>query len=307
MKFYVLALLFILTGCCHKSVHPNKSGYLSFDQGKIYYETYGKGEPIIVLHGGPGQGHNHLLPQMLELAKHNQVTFYDQRGCGKSTDTPYDKKYISHAQFIEDLDALRKSLGYEKVTLLRHSYGGLLSMKYAIKYPEHVKSMILVSTSPATLKGNQIFMQNYAKNVVKVKGAIDPTKELSDKEKYDVALMTKQMTALSSIYFYNPEKAKEETVYFTQDSLKGFWKTLDIFLPEYTTKQFDLRPELAKLTIPTLIIHGDHDIIPLSTAKEIHVAMSTSKLDIIKDCNHNPFIEKPKEFFGAIDEFMRKD
>ena len=302
--FIILILLPLLAACSHRSTQPNKSGYLDFDQGKIYYETYGNGEPIIVLHGGPGQGHDYFLPQMLELAKHYQVTFYDQRGCGKSTNTPYDKKYISHEQFIDDLDALRKVLGYKKVTLFGHSYGGLLSMKYAIKYPGHVKSMILVDSSPSTLSGNLLFMKEYGARIATVKGVVDPTKPLADAEKYNVALMTKQMMALSPIYFYDPEKAKEQTMYFTKESLKGLWKTFDILLPLYTTQQFDLRPDLAKLTMPTLIIHGDHDIIPLSTAKEIYEAMPRSELVIIKDCNHNPFIEKPNEFFAAIDKFL---
>ena len=307
MKHITLLILIsisFLTGCSHQATHPTKSGYLDFDQGKIYYETYGKGEPIIVLHGGPGSSHNYLLPQMLKLAEHNQVTFYDQRGCGKSTDTPYDKKYISHAQFVDDLDALRKALGYEKITLLGHSYGGLLSMKYAIKYPDHVKSMILVDPSPSTLAGNMAFMKEFSKRIVSVKRAVDPTKELSDKEKYDVALMAKQMKALSSMYFYNPEKAKELTMYCTQDFLKGYWKTFDILWPLYTTEQFDLRPALAKLTIPTLIIHGDHDIIPLSTVNETHSAIPKSELVVIKDSDHYTYIEKPKEFFDAIDEFL---
>ena len=308
MKHITLLILIsisFLTGCCHKHTHPIKSGYLDVDQGKIYYETYGKGEPIIVLHGGGGGlSHDYLMPQMLELATRYQVTFYDQRGGGKSTNTIYDKKYISDEQFIEDLDALRKSLGHEKVTLLGHSYGGRLSMEYAIKYPEHVKSMILADTSAATLQGNKDFFDEFNKRTEHLNHTFATLRESPKFAAMDLDIMHEFFRTTFSEYFYDKTKANQLTLRLTKDSVQGFWKTQNIMMADYATKKFDLRPSLAKLTIPTLIIHGDHDIIPLSTPQEIHAVMPTSKLVIIKDCDHFPFVEKPKEFFDAIDEFL---
>ena len=296
MKHILLLILIpLLTACSH-----NKSGYLNFDQGKIYYETYGKGEPIIVLHGGTGMSHDLLMPHMLALTKDHKVTFYDQRGSGKSTNTIYDEKHISDEQLVKDLDALRKSLGYEKVILLGDSYAGRIVMEYAIAHPEHVKSMILSNTSAATLRGNKAFVDGY------YKASKDQDKEFEAlAQDPDTNRMWRNYFKLIfSVYFYDKTKLEQLKLPSTDEAINGYHKTYAIIFKDYYTKPFDLRPELAKLTIPTLVIHGDHDLIPLFVAKEIHAAMPVSELVIIKDSGHFTFIEKPNEFFGVINEFL---
>lgn len=87
-------ILFALTRCNsvqdknalsnHLQVYSSKSGYISVESGKLFYQRFGKGDPIIIVHSGPGLDHGYLLPQMLELAKDHALIFYDRKGSGRS-------------------------------------------------------------------------------------------------------------------------------------------------------------------------------------------------------------------------------
>lgn len=151
-------MLCVLVGCANPNKQPN-SGYVAVDQGKLFYQSVGAGStPIIVLHGGPGMlDSSSLMPQMLELAKNQQVIFYDQLGSGKSSETKMGTNYFTTTQFVKDLEALRRSLGFKKFIIVGHSWGGLLAMNYAIQHPEHVSGLILMSTAPADYKGQLAF------------------------------------------------------------------------------------------------------------------------------------------------------
>lgn len=101
--------------------------FIKTNDAQIFCRVFGKGEPIIVVHGGPGLSQDYLLPQMAKLAQTNLVIFYDQRGCGLSTGA-INEDSIQIKTFVDDLEAIRKSFGYKKVTVLGHSWGGFLAM-----------------------------------------------------------------------------------------------------------------------------------------------------------------------------------
>ncbi len=80
----------------------------------------------------------------------------------------------------------------------------------------------------------------------------------------------------------------------------------EIFEKTFLASRYDLRPHLKKITVPTLIIHGDYDPIPIWTAKEIRNTLPNSTLVILKECGHFPYIEQPKRFFREVNQFMEK-
>ena len=81
-------------------------------------------------------------------------------------------------------------------------------------------------------------------------------------------------------------------------------RTQDIFSRTLFTTSFDLTGELKKISCPTLIIHGDKDVIPLSTVEPIHAAISGSELRVIEECGHFPYVEKPDQLFSSLDAFL---
>ncbi len=121
-------VLFVITGCnkigynniinSQQQVYSQGSGYIAVESGRLFYQRFGKGDPIIVVHSGPGLDQGYLLPQMLELAKDHEVIFYDQRGSGRSLEAGIDPKYVSSDQFAKDLESLRLELDLKKVALI---------------------------------------------------------------------------------------------------------------------------------------------------------------------------------------------
>ena len=291
----------------HQQVSLLQSGYISVESGKLFYQRFGKGDPTIVVHGGPGLDQSYLLPQMLELAKDHEVIFYDQRGSGRSLGASIDPKYISSDQFAKDLETLRLELGLKKIALIGHSWGGFLSMNYAIKYPANVSSLILVGSAPADYKGQKAFADEFNKRTHSIKHKIDPLfneKTLSalNKEQINDAYRD-----LFSVYFEEPSKVQKLTLDMSKESAIGGFNVLSLMLKTtYFTPDCNLIPALRRLTVPTLIIHGNQDIIPVDTAKTIQKAIQDSKVVYLNDCGHFPYIEKSNEFFSSIRSFLSK-
>jgi proline iminopeptidase len=124
--------------------YVNKSGHLDVGDGhKIYYEDWGnpKSFPIMHLHGGPGAGFSDSHKLIYDPAKH-RVIFHDQRGCGKSTPFASLKNNTTQA-LIADIEKLRGHFGIDKMHVAGGSWGSTLAMLYALKHPEHVKSLMM--------------------------------------------------------------------------------------------------------------------------------------------------------------------
>jgi proline-specific peptidase len=105
----------------------------------------GPATPLLVLHGGPGAGHDYL--ETLEgLADERPVVFYDQLGCGRS-DKPDDPSRWHIARFVREVDLVRDALGLDRVHLLAQSWGGWLGIEYMLGQPSGIESLVLASTS----------------------------------------------------------------------------------------------------------------------------------------------------------------
>ena len=113
----------------------------------LHYRIVGSGpDTVIVLHGGPGLQSTYLTTVLDPLAVGRALIYYDQRGRGQS-DLVADTLALTAANDVEDLEALRRSFGASRVTLVGHHWGAVLAALYAKRYPEHVKRLVLVSPS----------------------------------------------------------------------------------------------------------------------------------------------------------------
>lgn len=146
MKKAGLILLFITTlsslvaqGKIELNGIEGKSDYLQREWGKVYYEIYGKGTPLLILHGNGGsvKGKHHVIP---ELAKDFTVIAMDNRCHGKSSCPEGDLDYF---ELADDVYALMKDLGYEKYMIWGHSDGGILGLILGYKYSDKIDRMIL--------------------------------------------------------------------------------------------------------------------------------------------------------------------
>jgi proline iminopeptidase len=111
--------------------------YYPINGAKIWTVSFGKGDPLFFIAGGPG-GTHYGLRSFDSLSKTNTLVYYDGFGRGKS-DTAKTLSEYTLERDIEDLNGLRIAMGYNKINILGHSYGGLVAQGYAIKYPENVE------------------------------------------------------------------------------------------------------------------------------------------------------------------------
>ena len=100
----------------------------------LYSREIGRGEPIIVLHGGPDFDHSYLLPDMDRLSDTFRLIYYDQRGRGKSADDVQPGE-VTLTSDLDDLDRVRQHFQLESPALLGHSWGAVLALEYAVRHP----------------------------------------------------------------------------------------------------------------------------------------------------------------------------
>ena len=124
--------------------HPTGT-YAQVNGAKLWYESEGQGEPLVLVPGGPGDAHDIYHPFFSRLADSNRVIYFDAFGVGKSDRAPSPKEY-SFQRDVEDLEGLRKALGLAQMNLFGHSFGGMVAQAYALKYPQFVKRLILMDT-----------------------------------------------------------------------------------------------------------------------------------------------------------------
>lgn len=286
---------------------PNKSGIIEVDHGKLFYQGFGKGQPIVVVHGGPGLDQTYLQPQLISLSTKNEIIFYDQRGSGKSFETDIKKENINIDKFVEDLETLRKSLGIDKFILMGHSWGGLLSMKYAINYPDNLSALVLLNTAPADYNGQKAFIDEFGVRTKDIHDNIKPLFAFDDFKKLDENEISNAYRKLFSAYIFDQEKIKDLNLRFNVASAQSGFKVMEeMSKTSWLQPGIDLFPQLKKLKVPTLVLHGKQDIVPAWTAKEIHEAIPNSEITMLDDCGHFPYIEKPKEFFSSLELFLGK-
>src|SRR5580692_904356 len=140
------------------AVYPIQEGYVDAHGVLIYYKTMGSGTPLLIVHGGPGESHDYFLPYLLPLARTNKLIFIDERGSGRSEKLDDVKQYTVE-NMVSDVEEVRAALKLGKISLLGHSYGGVLAQAYALKYPEHLSHLVLASTFASTKEMNQVLQR----------------------------------------------------------------------------------------------------------------------------------------------------
>ncbi|MGL1890814.1 MAG: alpha/beta fold hydrolase [Spirochaetaceae bacterium] len=268
----------------------------------LYFKTIGKGIPIIVVHGGPGLAHNYLFTYFSQLCDQYQIIFYDQRACGLSTGDETEKD-ITMENFIEDIEGIRKAFGIDKVNLIGQSYGGLITLSYAVKYPQNMGSLLILESAAANPESDIQFELIIDKR----KSQFDKTQLSKFENELEFSnakseIMKKYFMILFKYYFFDESFLSELSLDYLTDKMVD-----KLFLSGRCIKS---DPNLLKLLpiikCPTLIIHGDYDPIPVEDIRLIHNAIVQSQFIIIKDCGHFAHIEKQSQYFNEIRKFYNK-
>lgn len=298
------------------AVYPAQQGYVDANGVIIYYVEFGHGQPLVVLHGGPGADHTYFLPWLLPLARTHRLVFIDERGSGQSERLQDVSKYTIEAM-ADDVEAVRVALNLGKIDVLGHSYGGVLAEAYALKYQEHINHLILNSTFASTRAMNAILARE--------KAAMPADKLARLNELEQAGLFGKgaiwehgrypaeyERLAWGDGYFpflygarpdanYDPAQGNAPTNW---ELYREMWGSHGEFVIDGNLKSVEYLDRLATIHLPTLIVVGDHDECDPSLSKEMHEKIAGSKLAIMPDAGHMNFIDQPEMWQKAVGGFL---
>ena len=300
-KTILILVLFAFVSVTCTDSPAVEEGFVEVTGTSLFYKTMGSGEPIVVLHGGPGFDHRQFLPYIWELAERHKVILFDQRGTGLSSG-PIDSKSISIDSFIADIEGVRNAFGIERMNLLGHSWGGILAMYYGVRHPENLRSLVLCSTA-ASFESFGEMRETYEANRLPDDAALLQEIYSSDGfQNGDPQAVERFWRIYFKPYFADQELASRLDLQFTENSIMyGNEVAGHIF---ESIGEFDLHEDLQAIRCPTLVIHGDADPMPVKYAEMIHDSIDGSELVIAEGAGHWLFVDATDTFTSSVLDFL---
>ncbi len=267
----------------------------------IHYKTFGDGQPLLILNGGPGMSSEGFIPLARELAVENQTILFDQRGTGHSIMSRLDSSTINMNLMIQDMEALRKHLEIDRWVIFGHSFGGILAAYYTAHYPENVEGIIFSSSG-----GLDLGLLDY----------VDIRSRLSELERDSLTYWNRIIAEgdtsyharlqrgkyLAPAYLYNREHIPVIAERLTQgnSTINGLiWSDLQQI-------GYDTKDDLRSFDQPVLIIQGKQDIITEETARIAENVLTNSKVVLLDKAGHYGWLDREQAYFNEIFMFLEQ-
>jgi proline-specific peptidase len=300
------------TNSAQLKCRPSQEVYMQTQEGQIpvergyhiwYRKVGGGGIPLLVLHGGPGAGHDYL--ESLEaLGEQRAVIFYDQLGCGKS-DKPDNPLLWRIERFVAEVDMVRRVLGLERIHLLGQSWGGWLAIEYMLTQPAGIVSLILASTSAS--------VPQFVAETVRLKAELPPAVRET--------LLKHETTG----DYHNPEYEEAVTEFYRRhlcrlaewpDSVQRTVANLENnqvyetmngpneFVVIGNLKDWDRTARLGEISTPTLVTVGRYDELTPACAETIHRGVRNSGMVIFEESAHLAHVEEAEKYLKVVSDFL---
>jgi len=316
MKHHLLAFLLAAAALVAQAAPLRiEQGYVDANGVLIYYEAFGHGSPLVIVHGGPGASHDYFLPYLAPLARNHQLIFIDERGSGKSQKLDDPAGYTVEAM-VEDLEAVRKDLGLGRIALFGHSYGGVLAQAYALKYQQNLSSLILCSTFFSTQRMNEVFQKQLAAMPAELRERIQKLEAAGlfghgrdyEKNRYPTDYM---IAAWGEGYFPYLYQRRPDPNYdpiangnMSWDLYREMWGSDGEYVIDGNLKSVEYEKRLPSVRVRTLITAGDHDECDPALAKEMGQLIRGSRVVILPQSGHMTFVDQPDLFIRTINDFL---
>lgn len=287
--------------------------YYTVNGARLWTVRVGSGDPIFLIAGGPGGAHPGMRSYD-SLANGHTLIYFDAFGRGKS-DTAKNVREYSLKRDIEDLEGLRKAMGFGKITVLGHSYGTVVAQGYALQYWQNVDHLILV----APFHSNAMWQENDDNSNHEIK--------TNYPEVWDTLMVIRKQGYVSSdslhqaiygrvpygfLYGYNPDNfvRRGSRPYPNPFNSKLYYQMVGKdgdFVVDSDIGTFDYRPYLKGLKMPVLILAGRYDRVAVPRmAVQYREYCPQAKFVLFEKSGHNPQVEEPAKTFKVITEFLEK-
>jgi proline iminopeptidase len=276
---------------------------------RIYFDVEGAGlvpeGPVMrerpqamVIHGGPGGDHSGFKPSFSPLAARMQLVYFDHRGQGRSAAA--DPATYTLDENVEDMEALRRHLGLGPIVSIGTSYGGMVAMAHAARYPDAVSHLVLIVTA-----AHGGFIPR-AQRIVWDRGTDEQRavcETLWAGAFQTVEEMRHYYAVMGPMYARSHDPAagdagRMRAIYSPEPLNRAFG-------PSGFLRGFDLRPELPRITAPTLVLAGRHDwICPPEFSEEIARLIPGADLRVFEHSSHSIRSDEPEAMLDAILGFV---
>ena len=275
---------------------------------RLYFDVEGAGlvpdgagmrqrPEAMVIHGGPGGDHSGFKPAFSALADSMQLVYFDHRGQGRSARG--EPATYTLDQNVDDMEALRRHLGLGPIVSIGTSYGGMVAMAHAARYPAAVSRLILVVTA-----AHSGFIAR-AQEIVAERG--NAAQQAMCEALFAGALRTPEQVeryyeVMGPMYSRRFDAATAGAV--RGRSTPSPEPLNQAFAPGGGLRDFDLRPEIAGIAVPTLVLAGRHDwICPPEFSEEIAAVIPGARLRIFEESSHSIRVDEPEALIAAIRAF----
>jgi len=265
----------------------------------LFVKVVGEGYPLLLMHGGPGIDHTAMSP-FLPLADQFTLIFYDHRCNGRSEGA--DISSMTWENLTADAEALRQTLGFDKWAVLGHSFGGMVAMEYALRYPQSLSHLLLLDTG-----GDIRWVQQNAPEILAKRGYSTGVVETARRfYKGEIAPdeMVPAMRKLGKAYYWRLSplllaremmlglrmKLRPEALIFGYNQLLPGWTVMD---------------RLQEIEVPTLVLAGRHDFqFPPEHQAILADRLPNAQLELIERAGHNAPTERSAEVVQAVQRFL---
>lgn len=287
---------------------------ITLDNGyHLWTNTQGEGDiHLLALHGGPGGNHEYWEDAAEQLKKQGlnvQVTMYDQLGSLYSdqpdfSDPEIAKKYLTYEYFLDEVDEVREKLGLDNFYLIGQSWGGLLVQEYAVKYGQHLKGSIISSMVDEI--DEYVDRVNELREKTLSPEAVAFMKECEAKNDYSNPKYQECVQVMNEQYVDRKQPSK---LYHLKDlggtAVYNVFQGDNEFVITGKLKDWHFRDQLKNIKVPTLITFGEHETMPIETAKTMNSLIPNSQLVTTPDGGHHHMVDNPDVYYKHLADFIR--
>jgi proline iminopeptidase len=305
-RIFVTALLLLTAGAAQSAGAGTRQsppdGKVARDGFDLYYTVVGADGPyVLILSGGPGEEVRSMQAVADELGKKYRCVMLEQRGTGRSKLSRYDASTLNFNAYVEDIEALRKHLRIDKLTLVGNSWGMMLALAYGGTHPGSVRAIVTIGSGPITSEYLAVFVENMKARLCPpdmevVQYWSDPSRRAADFRRAEF----ERVRATAPAYFYDRKAALRYAAQLTPEDFNPY------IAPAFVKAEaaFDLRPKLKAITAPVLLAQGRQDLAGEANIYEAHLLIKSSTLSFINRCGHMPWLEQPEQTWKVVNEFL---